>query len=252
MPGKSSHAEGGIEQQGSTHHAEFTPGPSRALAADQSEVSGELLELPLGAGKNPARQARDQSRRSGWPRWRRCARRTGRWKSSTRTSNRVPLHPAGGHRRHLRHGRAVPAPAGTDRILPPAGSLRGGRRQLRLAVPGALRGRWPTPSWPARPNTSGRSSAATSNRMRPSPSTRKPARSALEDSPTPRFDLLKLDRYATASCSSRAAALTVANSATSSSCSDADRAPRAWSRSAANSTGCAPRTSTTSSSSTTT
>ena len=77
------------------------------------------------------------------------------------------------------------------------GLLRGGRRQLCLAVPGELFATSPTRWWPARPSTSGRSSARTSRRAS-RPLYQETGTVALADSPAPRFDLLKLDRYSNA------------------------------------------------------
>ena len=80
------------------------------------------------------------------------------------------------------------------------GILRGCRWQLRLSVPRGLCPFWPTPSWLAKPNTSWKEFLPGFRAQRGlSRFTKKPRNHwSWLNPPIPRFDLLKLDRYTSA------------------------------------------------------
>ena len=109
-----------------------------AATPDQSALSRELLELPLGDRARAARQARDQP--AAGPRNACRVVPAGMGRHDRRRERRIdPARAAGRHRRRVRHGRAVSPPAGAARVLPRARALRRRRRQFCIAVPRALR-----------------------------------------------------------------------------------------------------------------
>ena len=214
---------------------------------------GKLLELHAGRSTSPARTSARSTRRWAWPRSRRCARRTGR---STHRRRERRADPAGAAR-PTSSASAAWACSSRGR----ASCSRYYRSRGHFVVAGGSYASLCPEEYAALADTvvageaeyiwkefcarlrarRARSRCTTRPERSRSPTRRRRASTCSSSSAIP-----------TSRCSSRAAARSAASSATSSSCSAASRASRAWSRSGASWTRCAPQACAASSSSTTT